>query len=199
MAGLAPQTISSKLVLLGEMGSGKTSLVQRFVRGQYFENQESTIGASFFTKTLPEKHVKFEIWDTAGQERYHSLAPMYYRGAAAAVVVFDITHPSSFERAKKWVWELRQNVQNANLIIALVGNKCDLAESRQVPEADARGYAAESGLLYFETSAKDNVNVAAVFEEVADKLPKASLPAAPAGGIQLGQQPAAAPRRAGCC
>ena len=65
--------------------------------------QESTIGASFFTKTIPEKHVKFEIWDTAGQERYHSLAPMYYRGAAAAIVVFDITHPASFERAKKWV------------------------------------------------------------------------------------------------
>eukprot|EP00887_Chlorella_sp_A99_P002381 scaffold10.g2381.t1 len=196
---MVEQLISSKIVLLGEMGCGKTSLVQRFVRGQYFENQESTIGASFFTKTLPDKHVKFEIWDTAGQERYHSLAPMYYRGAAAAVVVFDITHPSSFERAKKWVWELRQNVQNANLIIALVGNKSDLADSRQVPEADARGYAAESGLLYYETSAKDNVNVAAVFEEVADKLPKAAPPAQPAGGIQLGEQPAAQPRKPGCC
>ena len=66
---------------------------------------------------------------------------MYYRGAAAAVVVFDITHPSSFDRAKKWVGELRQNVQNAGLVIALVGNKVDLAEGRQVPEADARGYA----------------------------------------------------------
>ncbi len=107
--------------------------------------------------------------DTAGQERYHSLAPMYYRGAAAAVVVFDVTHPSSFERAKKWVWELRQNVQNPNLIIALVGNKVDLVEGRQVPEADARSYASEGGLLYFETSAKNNVNVTNVFEDVADK------------------------------
>jgi Ras-related protein Rab-5C len=94
---------------------------------------------------------------------------MYYRGAAAAVVVYDITHPASFERAKKWVHELRQNVQNPNLIIALVGNKCDLAESRQVGEADARGYAADSGLLYFESSAKNNVCVAEIFDTVADK------------------------------
>lgn len=107
--------------------------------------------------------------DTAGQERYHSLAPMYYRGAAAAVVVYDVTHPSSFERAKKWVLELRQNVQNSNLIIALVGNKIDLVESRQVPEADARGYAAESTLLYFESSAKENICVADIFDTIADR------------------------------
>lgn len=94
---------------------------------------------------------------------------MYYRGAAAAVVVFDVTHPSSFERAKKWVLELRQNVQNTTLIIALVGNKVDLADQRQVPEADARSYAAESNLLYFESSAKENVNVVEIFDTVADK------------------------------
>ncbi|PSC71957.1 ras-related RHN1-like [Micractinium conductrix] len=197
---MVEQLVQSKLVLLGEMGSGKTSLVQRFVRGQYFENQESTIGASFFTKTIPEKHVKFEIWDTAGQERYHSLAPMYYRGAAAAIVVYDITHPASFERAKKWVWELRQNVQNAGLIIALVGNKVDLAdEARQVPEAEARSYAAEAGLLFWEASAKADINVTSLFDEVADKLPKSAAPQQPAGGIQLAEQPAPAPRKPSCC
>jgi GTPase SAR1 family protein len=94
---------------------------------------------------------------------------MYYRGAAAAVVVFDITHPPSFERARKWVVELRQNVANAGLVIALVANKADLAEQRAVGEAEARGYAAEAGLLYFESSAKDNTNVAEVFDTVADK------------------------------
>ncbi|KAG5516142.1 hypothetical protein RHGRI_037001 [Rhododendron griersonianum] len=80
-------------VLLGDMGAGKTSLVLRFVKGQFYEFQESTIGAAFFTQVLSlnEGTIKFDIWDTAGQERYHSLAPMYYRGAAAAVVVYDIT------------------------------------------------------------------------------------------------------------
>lgn len=107
--------------------------------------------------------------DTAGQERYHSLAPMYYRGASAAVVVYDITHPSSFERAKKWVVELRQNVSTPNLVIALVGNKADLAEQRTVAEGDARSYASDTGLLYFETSARDNLNVTELFETVADK------------------------------
>lgn len=94
---------------------------------------------------------------------------MYYRGASAAVVVYDITHPSSFERAKKWVSELRQNVANAALVIALVGNKADLADQRSVPESDAREYAAEAGLLYFESSAKDNVNVTELFDTVAEK------------------------------
>jgi len=80
-------------VLLGDMGAGKTSLVLRFVKGEFSEYQDSTIGAAFFTQVLSlnEATIKFDIWDTAGQERYHSLAPMYYRGAAAAIVVYDIT------------------------------------------------------------------------------------------------------------
>ena len=90
-------------VLLGDMGAGKSSLVLRFVKGKFTDYQESTIGAAFLTKTLPELSVKFEIWDTAGQERYHSLAPMYYRGAAAAIVVYDMTSADSFKRAKDWV------------------------------------------------------------------------------------------------
>merc|ERR1712023_221338 len=97
-----------KLVLLGDSAVGKSSLVLRFVRGQFFEYQESTIGAAFMTQTLAldDTTVKFEIWDTAGQERYHSLAPMYYRGAQAAVVVYDVTSQDSFERAQRWISEL---------------------------------------------------------------------------------------------
>ncbi|KXG24103.1 hypothetical protein SORBI_3008G185400 [Sorghum bicolor] len=100
---------NAKLVLLGDVGAGKSSLVLRFVKGQFVEFQESTIGAAFFSQTLAvnDETVKFEIWDTAGQERYHSLAPMYYRGAAAAIVVYDITNAASFTRAKKWVQELQ--------------------------------------------------------------------------------------------
>ncbi|CAI0628933.1 unnamed protein product [Linum tenue] len=92
------------------MGTGKTSLVLRFVKGRFHDYQESTIGAAFFTQVLAvnEATIKFDIWDTAGQERYHSLAPMYYRGAAAAVVVYDITSMDSFVRAKNWVLELQR-------------------------------------------------------------------------------------------
>ena len=146
-----------KLVLLGEMACGKTSLVHRYVKGSYQENQESTIGAAFSTKV--EHNLKFELWDTAGQERYHSLAPMYYRSSSASVCVYDITSRDSFERAKKWVSELKANVDSPDLVIALVGNKCDLADDRKVDEDEARAYAEEEGLLFFETSAKEDVGV----------------------------------------
>ncbi|CAN1327697.1 Ras-related protein RABF2a, partial [Linum perenne] len=120
-------------VLLGDPGAGKSSLVLRFVKNQFVEFQESTIGAAFFSQTLAvtDVTVKFEIWDTAGQERYHSLAPMYYRGAAAAIIVYDITNPASFDRAKKWVQEL-QAQGNPNMVMALAGNKADLLDERKV-------------------------------------------------------------------
>uniref|UniRef100_A0A8B9GWL8 RAB5A, member RAS oncogene family, a n=1 Tax=Astyanax mexicanus TaxID=7994 RepID=A0A8B9GWL8_ASTMX len=122
-----------KLVLLGESAVGKSSLVLRFVKGQFHEFQESTIGAAFLTQTvcLDDTTVKFEIWDTAGQERYHSLAPMYYRGAQAAIVVYDITNEESFARAKNWVKELQRQA-SPNIVIALSGNKADLANKRAV-------------------------------------------------------------------
>mmetsp|Transcript_5590 Transcript_5590/g.18942 ORF Transcript_5590/g.18942 Transcript_5590/m.18942 type:complete len:136 (+) Transcript_5590:472-879(+) len=132
------------------MGAGKSSLVLRFVKGQFFDYQESTIGAAFLTKTIPDLNVKFEIWDTAGQERYHSLAPMYYRGAAAAVVVYDITSADSYERAKSWVSEL-QRQGNPNLVIALAGNKADLSSNRVVEADDAQAYAEENNLHFLET------------------------------------------------
>ena len=133
-----------KLVLLGDSAVGESSLVLRFVRGQFFEYQESTIGAAFLTQTvaLNDTTVKFEIWDTAGQERYHSLAPMYYRGAAAAIVVYDITNRDTFQRAKQWVKEL-QRQGNPNIVIALAGNKSDLNSKRKVEPEEAESCAAQ--------------------------------------------------------
>jgi small GTP-binding protein len=167
------KTCQFKLVLLGESSVGKSSLVLRFVKGQFHEFQESTIGAAFLTQTvqIDDTTVKFEIWDTAGQERYHSLAPMYYRGAQAAIVVYDITNKETFHKAQTWIKELQRQA-SPNIVIALAGNKLDLASKRAVSYEDAKAYADECSLLFMETSAKTAANVMDIFTSIAKKLPK---------------------------
>ena len=93
-----------KLVLLGDTGVGKTSIVTNFVTDQYSPDTEATVGATFLSKTitLEDKVIRFQIWDTAGQERYKSLARMYYNDAQAAIIVYDITKPSSYAGLKAW-------------------------------------------------------------------------------------------------
>jgi len=114
---------------------------------------------------------RFLLQDTAGQERYRSLAPMYYRGASAAVIVYDITNPDSFTGAKSWVKELQRR-GDPNVVIALAGNKADLESRRKVEFEEANSYAEENGILHLETSAKNANNVKALFVEIAKKLPK---------------------------
>ncbi|KAK2385448.1 ras-related protein RHN1 [Trifolium repens] len=192
------KSLQAKLVLLGDMGTGKTSLVLRFVKGQFSEYQESTIGAAFFTQVLSlnEATVKFDIWDTAGQERYHSLAPMYYRGAAAAIVVYDITSMDSFVRAKKWVREVQRQA-NPNLIMFLVGNKADLEDQRKVGNEEGEEYAKENGMSFFETSAKTAQNVNELFYEIAKRLAKANP--SRQTGIKLHGRTQETRRRLFCC
>ncbi|RMD40985.1 hypothetical protein DV735_g4152, partial [Chaetothyriales sp. CBS 134920] len=212
----APKPSSSvKLVLLGEAAVGKSSLVLRFVNNDFQENKEPTIGAAFLTQkiSLPSRIIKFEIWDTAGQERFASLAPMYYRNAQAALVVYDLTKPTSLTKAKHWVAELQRQA-SPGIVIALVGNKLDLCSSanslseldtedapdaegeaersdegdaRKIPTREAKAYAEEESLLFFETSAKTGTNVADVFTAIANAIPETSLKssrAATSGGTQ---------------
>ncbi|KAJ4507573.1 Vacuolar protein sorting-associated protein 21 [Exophiala dermatitidis] len=211
----APKPSSSvKLVLLGEAAVGKSSLVLRFVNNDFQENKEPTIGAAFLTQkiSLPNRIIKFEIWDTAGQERFASLAPMYYRNAQAALVVYDLTKPTSLVKAKHWVAELQRQA-SPGIVIALVGNKLDLCsetssdsdataesaeneeggdsaeaeptdsgDARKISTREAKAYAEEEGLLFFETSAKTGTNVADVFSAIANAIPETSLKGARGAG-----------------
>ncbi|SCV00208.1 LANO_0F05754g1_1 [Lachancea nothofagi CBS 11611] len=168
-----------KLVLLGDSSVGKSSIVHRFVKDSFDEFRESTIGAAFLSQTVKlEKHqdvtIKFEIWDTAGQERYKSLAPMYYRNANAALIVYDVTQPGSLVKAQSWVEELKHKVGDQDLVICLVGNKLDLCEAdssvRQVEIDDAQTYAQEQHLLFHEVSAKTGAGIAKIFQEMGEKV-----------------------------
>ncbi|CAJ0565400.1 unnamed protein product, partial [Mesorhabditis spiculigera] len=194
------RTCQFKLVLLGESAVGKSSLVLRFVKGQFHEYQESTIGAAFLTQTvvLDDATVKFEIWDTAGQERYHSLAPMYYRGAQAAIVVYDITNADSFQKAKNWVKELQRQA-SPNIVMALAGNKADVANRRAVEYEEAQAYAEDNSLLFMETSAKSSMNVNDIFMAIARKLPTGPPPGEPTGTVDINAANNAQQKGGTCC
>jgi len=162
--------VSCKVVFLGDTSVGKSCLTVRFVRNEYFEFQEPTIGAAFLAKNITHwgKKLKLEIWDTAGQERYRSLAPMYYRGAKAAVVVYDITQNDTFEGAKNWIDELQRKQEGC--VIILVGNKCDLKKKRTIDINTVKEYVTKKNLIHLESSAKTGYNVDEIFTIICKEM-----------------------------
>ncbi|KEG15152.1 ras-related protein rab-5 [Trypanosoma grayi] len=188
------ETATAKIVLLGESAVGKSSIALRFARNEFHPNQETTVGAAFLSRSVtvppssaaPEAtaggSVKYEIWDTAGQERYRSLAPIYYRGACGALVVYDITSADSLKKAQTWLRELHSNA-DPTLTIFLLGNKKDLESLRQVSYEEGAALAQEEGVNgFFETSAKDNFNIEEVFVELARTLLEHGLASSSAHG-----------------
>lgn len=160
-----------KVVLLGDSGVGKSSLVLRFVADNFKNDADATIGASYMGKILQfnDKMIKFNIWDTAGQERYHSLAKMYYRDANAAIMVYDITKRDSFEGLKRWHKEL-QEFGPKDIVITIAGNKEDLVETEAISQEEVKEFASSIGALYRKTSAKTNYGVEQVFRDIATKM-----------------------------
>ena len=163
--------------MLGSTGVGKSTLAHQYVKGDFTLHHE-TIGAAYLTKSLKldeNKTLEFQIWDTAGQERFNSITPMYYRGAQAAIVTYDITYAESLNRAKYWIeklikeeWENKNNI----MVIALVGNKCDLESRRAIKTREVEKYAKENGIIFKEVSAKSGENVNSLFDSIANSIPK---------------------------
>ena len=161
-----------KIILTGNSGSGKTSIIRRFIDRTFDDNYTCTIGVDFFMKTLnlQNKIVKLQVWDTAGMEKYRSISASYYRGSHAAFIVFDLTSRASFDAVPKWIEAYyRTNNENEKNVV-LIGNKSDLEELREVSTEEAQSYAEINNMAYFETSAKLSVNVEEVFHFIADKL-----------------------------
>jgi small GTP-binding protein len=156
-----------KVVVLGDSAVGKTSLALRFVTGTFKLDTDSTVGASFITKTMTVGHqkLKFNIWDTAGQERYRAIVRMYYKEVNAALLVYDITKQDSFTNLARWHSELKKHVED-DVIVVVVANKDDLVGEEAISINEAKAFASRIGARYFRTSCKNDVGVTEMFSEV---------------------------------
>ena len=163
------ENITCKVVLVGESGVGKTSIINRYLNNTYNENQKSTFAPKFKNKVLnyPEynKSISFDIWDTAGQEAYRSITKNFYVNAAIGVMVYDIRNRESFENIKKyWSQQLKDSgVQN--IVLAIAGNKCDIFNEEEVSENEAREDAESIGAVFQLTSCKENIGIDELFKE----------------------------------
>ena len=163
---------SFKVVLVGETGVGKTSIITQFIDETFQEDQQSTTGGTFSTKSVicdEGKILKFEIWDTAGQERYRSLTKMFYKDANAAILVYDITRKDSFEELKNYWAEQVKESSPQGIILIIAANKADLLENEAVDESIAREFAQQLGAIFVSTSAKNSSGINNLFEEIAKK------------------------------
>nr|DAD41061.1 TPA_asm: hypothetical protein HUJ06_015384 [Nelumbo nucifera] len=154
-----------KVVLIGDSAVGKSQILSRFARNEFSLDSKATIGVEFQTRTLVIQHksVKAQIWDTAGQERYRAVTSAYYRGAVGAMLVYDITKRQTFDHIPRWH-------ADKNIVIILIGNKCDLESQRAVPTEDAKEFAEKEGLFFLETSALEATNVETAFLTVLTEI-----------------------------
>ena len=175
----ASKTLSVKIVLVGPSNAGKTSIAKRFATDHFDEFQDMTVGSAFFSKQLhSSKHqvqARVEVWDTAGQEKYRAMAPMYFRNAAGALLVFDLSSPSSFDDIENiWLPELLPHMKNSTQFIVMCGNKADsISEGNEATStflSRVSNQCAARGIRYFATSAKNGQNVAEVFSLLVDGI-----------------------------
>ncbi|CAN8267119.1 unnamed protein product [Cochlearia groenlandica] len=160
-----------KIVLIGDSAVGKSNLLARFARDEFYPNSKSTIGVEFQTQKMDinGKEIKAQIWDTAGQERFRAVTSAYYRGAVGALLVYDISRKQTFHSIGRWLNELHTH-SDMNVVTILVGNKSDLKDIREVSTAEGKVLAEAQGLFFMETSALDSSNVAAAFENVVKEI-----------------------------
>ncbi|XP_076441506.1 ras-related protein Rab-3-like isoform X2 [Babylonia areolata] len=158
-----------KLLIIGNSSVGKTSFLFRYADDSFTSAFVSTVGIDFKVKTVfrQDKRVKLQIWDTAGQERYRTITTAYYRGAMGFILMYDVTNEESFNAVQDWCIQIKTHAWSSACVV-LVGNKCDLEPARLISQSQGLDLAQRLGLEFFETSAKENINVKAVFERLVD-------------------------------
>jgi Ras-related protein Rab-6A len=152
------QINKQKLILIGDVAVGKTSIINSILGQKFNDEYEPSIGVDFFSKTIKYKgkSIKLQIWDSAGQEKFRSLIPNYIRGASLIILVYDITNKSSFNNLNSWI-EFINNYESTNIIIC--GNKIDLKDKREVSYEEGEKFSEEKKMDFFEISAKEETNL----------------------------------------
>ncbi|CAG9329233.1 unnamed protein product [Blepharisma stoltei] len=203
---MATKRYQQKIIVLGDSGVGKTSLLNRYVRQEFSQNYRATIGADFLSKeiTVDDRHISLQLWDTAGQERFQSLGMAFYRGADCCLLVYDMTNLKSFQSLANWRDEfLKQSSPNdpATFPFIVLGNKSDLVNERVVSEAMAQQWAKENDLILIEVSAKEGKSVEEGFQEGARKAMKREQQSQPIlkPAINLKKNNQTAGKKKSCC
>ena len=176
--------LTCKVVLLGESGVGKTSIIQRYIKNSFNPGISSTGGANFASKKIyfeeEKKELKFEIWDTAGQEKFRSLARVFYKDASICILVYDITRRESFEELQNfWIDEIRNNISSKVcksfililiilfiIVFAVVGNKIDDYENEKIKVAEGKAFAKKINAIFQSTSAKQANGIDELFNKI---------------------------------
>ena len=154
-----------KLIVVGNQGTGKSCILNRFVNETFEENYQATIGLDFQSKniTIHDQDVRLILYDTAGQEKFRSLIPMYIREAQIILLIYDISDRESFDSMPKWIQEVI-DVKNTDSVLVLIGNKNDLEKDRKVTYEEGKKFAEENKFIFEEVSAKSGNNFETLFE-----------------------------------
>mmetsp|Transcript_2697 Transcript_2697/g.2827 ORF Transcript_2697/g.2827 Transcript_2697/m.2827 type:complete len:206 (-) Transcript_2697:201-818(-) len=198
-----------KYIIIGDTGVGKSCLLLQFTDKRFQPVHDLTIGVEFGARliNIDNEQIKLQIWDTAGQESFRSITRSYYRDAAGALLVYDITRRDSFLHLTRWLEEAKQN-GNPSMTIMLIGNKSDLEHRRAVSTKEGEEFALKNGLIFLETSAKTAANVEAAFiktaENIYEKIKSGIYdPSREGNGVKLGVMASnankAAVKSGGCC
>ena len=157
-----------KVIIIGESGTGKSCILHQFLENRFKKNPNHTVGVEFGCKhvQIEGKKIKLQIWDTAGQERFRSVTKSYYRGAAAAILVYDITNTETFTKLPSWINDAKA-LSMQDICMIILGNKCDLASARAVNFVEAAKFCQENHLQLLETSAVTGENIEEAFGKVA--------------------------------
>ena len=167
----SPTEMIFKIIIIGDLASGKTNILAKYLTNTFEPNSTPTIGVEMKVKDfkIKEDLVKAQFWDTAGQEKYDSLTTSYYKGAKGALIVYDITQKSSFDKIESLLKKLRDN-SNKNVSVILVGNKCDLEDNREVLKEDGEELAKKLKIKFMEVSAKTGENLDKLFQNLIDEV-----------------------------